>query len=332
MTDIDRLPSLQAMLVALEDAACFAYLNGEIIAMNQAFEAMFGTASGSVFESLDPLLLQYAIAQVSQPAAHPDDITQPEHFASTTPSGRLVRVLVTPVLATSNRHQHVLITCKPLDTNVAWTSREGQFLQQFTEGVRAPLASIRAAIETMVSYPEMDATVAQQFKSIILEQATGLSGHLEDALARYADTFKSTWPLETMSGTVFLKRLQAHFNTHVDTPLRLSGLDTPIRLRIDSFALRHALAFLAQLIRNATHCEQFTCRLQRINTFAALDIAWRGASIRLSRLQNWETQPISLADTIVTTTLQEILARHRAEILTGNDEHFSYVRVLLIPT
>ncbi|MEM1126630.1 MAG: hypothetical protein AAGI71_08265 [Bacteroidota bacterium] len=336
-----RDPVVAALLTAFEEGALLCDLSGTIRQHNRRAVHLLASPRAeppatligqSAYAWLDEHLLRHALAEVARPRTHPDDQVEPALFAVAAPDGALFRVKVFPVEAQEGPLRQVILTMAPLAHWEQTESLEGQFLQEVIEGQRGPLASIRAAIETMVSYPGMDEAVAAQFQGIILEQTEVLSTHLSTSLEAYAESFKAAWPLETMSGATFLGTVQRHLAERLEVPVDVEPPAKPIRLRIDSFALTHAVGFIAQLTRNATHCEAFLCRLRPVEAFVALDLVWEGTPLRLARLKNWETQPIELEDTVVSTTLREILTRHRAEMWSSADDAHAYVRLLLVPS
>jgi hypothetical protein len=56
---------------------------------------------------------------------------------------------------------------------------------ELAEGVRRSVGAVRAAIETMEAYPDMEPEVEAQFRAIIAEEARRLSALVESAEARF---------------------------------------------------------------------------------------------------------------------------------------------------
>jgi len=213
-----------------------------------------------------------------------------------------------------------------------------RLLQELAEGMRDPLASVRAAIETMTEYPDMEEAVAAQFKRIILEQTVVLSQRLEQALDTYASVYRSQWPLDEMAGEDLLAMLHVRLDDVLDVPVESvlvgdEGGDRELmRVRADTHALSEAIVFLGQRIVNAAQCDHITLRIQRVRRFIALDLAWEGgATVSRERLRKWETETLNLGDTIISMTLREIIDRHDAEVWTqeGEDGQLPRIRLML---
>ena len=93
-------------------------------------------------------------------------------------------------------------------------------LQSFTEGTRSALASIRAAVEMLASYPDCGPDHRDRFIQIINEEVGRLSDQLHQLTADHADSLKTRWPLEEMLGIDVIDAAQRRIETRL-------GLDGP---------------------------------------------------------------------------------------------------------
>lgn len=249
------------------------------------------------------------------------------------PGGTAVRIRVFP-LDEDEAPRYVL----HLRPHVGRRTRDratDRFVQALTEGIRAPLASIRAAIETMTEYPEMEAAVAAQFQEIIREQAVALSRHLEAAVAQYAAETRERVPLELLSGQALLKIAAGAVRQAVEAavPVEAAPPEDLAWVRVETESLAGALRLLAGLVHNAVRPERFCLRLRQQGRLVALDLVWPGPPIRPERLRRWQEQPLTQPDAPVAPTLEEILDRHGAELWARQDaaSGTAYLR-LLLPT
>jgi DNA polymerase-3 subunit epsilon len=176
------------------------------------------------------------------------------------------------------------------------------------ETIRGPLASIRAAIETLTGYPEMDETVAAQFTTIIREQTVALSRQLEEAAAALAEATKARRPLEHVRA----ERLQAQ----VVEAVRATGVGAEAEpppdlvVRVEWPALERGVAHLATRLAHATRAETLTVRVGRAGGLAALDLGWRGATVLPERLDRWLDEPLTSEEGAAIESLREVLERH----------------------
>ncbi len=337
MSDPDRIsePLLAALLGATPHGLLVCDADGDVLLTNARAAAWLADADGAAIRTehpaadvLDPVLLSEAIEQVQ--AQVDEGHAQPRaDFAITTADDARLRVKITPIFETDGMPQRFLLQ---LTRSTAWDAlaqTPDRIIQDLTEGIRSPLASMRAAAETMVSYPEMDAAVAAQFKQIILDQAVQLSEHLDATLQSYSQHIKAHWALETMSAADLLDVLQRRLEAEHGVAVSVDGLGAPLTLRVDTYSLAEGFAFLTGLVLNAVRCEAFTLRLRVQGRFAALDLLWEGRTIRLERLRKWEARSLPLAANIVTLTLREVVERHGGEMWTQADDGHAYVRLLI---
>ena len=59
---------------------------------------------------------------------------------------------------------------------------------------------MRAAVETIASFPEMDKDKRDRFIGIISDEAEQLSARLDQTVGEFADSLRTEWPLEAMRG------------------------------------------------------------------------------------------------------------------------------------
>lgn len=269
----------------------------------------------SVFTFIDRALLADTLASLTQ---HSEAGCTGAVFATPLQADQLLRVHVSPVPVADDGTEHFVLHLRRMRP---WREVDGarhQFLQALSEGLRSPLASVRAAIETMTEYPDMNPSVAEQFKNIILEQAVILSERLDDALDEYAEAYRNRWPLSDMAGRDLLALLHAQLVDQVAVPIEVASPDEAdrklLRVRVDPQALAAAMLFLAQRVVNAVQCDRLTLGLQPVERGIALDLKWTGEGVSRERLAKWTVEAIHVGDTIITMTLREILDRHRADV------------------
>ncbi len=285
----------------------------------------------SVLDVVDEELLAEVFEAVEEQRASGTDRPAVE-FVTAARADQLMRITVRPVPdGTGDRY---LVQCRPVRRWNEVEVKRQQVLQTLSEGMRDPLASVRAAIETMLQYPSMEGDVAQQFKKIIRDQSVALSEHLDDTLEAYARLYRSTWPLDEMTShdLLALMRRELADTLEADVDAATAGENQPeptLRLRIDPYMLRQAIAFLARRIVNATQSARLTLRLRSIRQFAVLDLGARGPTVTPERLRQWQAETLPLGDTIITMTLREIIEHHDGEIWARTDEEWSGVRVML---
>ena len=171
----NRLATLMAELAV---AVVVCNVDGRILLYNSAARAVLDDEAAvgigrSVFGMVDRDLLQHALARIEASATS-------SHLATTLHRGRVLQVRVAPVSGPDHEWTGFMLLLEDLTERMGASARRNDLLQEFTESTRASLGSIRAAIETVVGYPEMDATERQQFISIVRDESQRLGGQVEE--------------------------------------------------------------------------------------------------------------------------------------------------------
>ena len=200
-------------------------------------------------------------------------------------------------------------------------------LRELIEAMRSPIASIRAASETMSLYPEMDAAAASQFVSIIEQQTQILSRRLEASVDAYATAYREARPLDAMTGPSLRRLLADRLDQAIGVPVTEDGSgedaehdpaevrETPT-IRIDPPAILQMAEVLGRRVENAVRCERLLVAVRRVRGLVAVDLQWSGPQVSTTRLNDWKDERLSWGDTIVEMSVGEVLAHHAAQILT----------------
>jgi DNA polymerase-3 subunit epsilon len=147
------------------------------------------------------------------------------NFVATTPAGQLVRVQMAPVLGAesdgvvdaSRGITGFVLVVDNITRRIESGNRRALLLQTLTQGTRASLASMRAAVETIASFPEMATEARDRFVVIIGEEAQRLSAQLDEASREFADSLRTEWPLEDMRGADLIAAVRRRIESRVGT-------------------------------------------------------------------------------------------------------------------
>jgi DNA polymerase-3 subunit epsilon len=212
-------------------------------------------------------------------------------------------------------------------------SRRDQALHALTEGSRAALANLRAAVETLTAYPDMEPAQRERFIDVIAHEVQQMSERLDAHSAQQADALKARWVLEDMRGADLLAAAQqsiearAGLTVHTDAVARERSQD--LWVRADSFTLIHALAWLAARLHAEFGIRALQLRLTPAQRLAQLDLAWPAATAAPAALQGWEHEPMRLGETPGPLTLNDVAERHGGEVWFQRDDSLTCCRLLL---
>jgi DNA polymerase-3 subunit epsilon len=314
---------LAALMSELAQSVLVCNLEGRILLYNtratQLLETVHdaaGTNIGlgrSVFGVIERGLIVHALEQIQHQRQQTDDpLTRPpvSDFVTTLANGQLVRAHMVPILDSATALNGFVLTLEDITRNVETDSQRDALLQLLTQDTRAALANIRAAVETIWQFPDMNNAKRDQFTAIINDELQRLSQQLDRAEQGKSDHPGKRWQLEEMRGTDLIALLKRRIET---TSLHINTIDTPdtidatLWLKLDSYALTQSLAYLVQCIVSELNVSELHFRLQRADRLAHLDLTWSGNPLTLETLQAWENTALPLSGGTRLLTLNAVI-------------------------
>jgi len=284
----------------------------------------------SIFAIVDRNLLAHALESV-QARLEKSEADPNAQFVFTSRSGQFIRVRMAPVLATAGTTASddgpsakpqtavsgFVMTLENITHTFELDSTRDMLLQSLTEGSRAALANIRAAVETLSDYPDCEPVHRDRFIQVIREEARNLSGKLDKTTADYADSLKTRWPLEEMLGvdaiTAARRRIESLLG--LSTPAETEALDDSLWIKADSYTLVQALTYLAGRLKDEYEVREVYFNLSRHARIAELDLVWAGPVLSQQTLYGWEMDPMRIGGQDSPLTLRDVTERHGAEIV-----------------
>ena len=125
-------------------------------------------------------------------------------FVAPRPGGQLLSAHLVPILDHDRGLRGYILTFEDITRQFGSESRRGVLLQSLTEGQRSAIGGIRAAIETVLTFPEMDESGRQQFFEVIRDEALKVSQHLDRLEEEYGQELKRQLPVEEILGSDLL--------------------------------------------------------------------------------------------------------------------------------
>ncbi|PEN08002.1 hypothetical protein CRI93_06050 [Longimonas halophila] len=194
-------------------------------------------------------------------------------------------------------------------------------LRRLIESMRTPLASIRAAVETMQQYPQMGADAAAQFTDVIAGQGIRLTELIDDASTAYTAMYRTRRALEPMGGAALLTWTQTAVQEGTDVPVSTSQSPSALTVHLDPAMLRQGFAFVSDRFVHATRCTALTICVQRSDSVALLDLcAADGQTVTEARVERWKDATIPWGTTMMQLTLHALLDQHDAQLWVEQTE------------
>ncbi len=328
---------LAALMSELTQSVVVCNLDGRILLYNNRARLQFqvlGEGGGlvglgrSIFAVLDRHLIAHGLEQIRHRLAR-GSARPSAAFVTTTRAGQLIRVHMAPVLG-GDASESVparepliggyLLMLENITRNVEAERSRGLLLQSLTEGSRASMANIRAAVENLLEYPDMDAGQRNRFVGVIRDEATAMSRRLDQASTESAGTPAARWPLEDMLGADLLQAAQRRIERELDLRTEASEVASDLWLEVDSYTLLIALTWLAARLKETIGIRTVQFRLARDTRLAQLDLLWHGRLEDTQALAGWEHEAIDLPGESASLTLREVIDRHGGELWVQHDE------------
>jgi DNA polymerase III subunit epsilon len=335
---------LAALMSELSQSVVVCNLDGRILLYNNRARLQFQAvgegiqfSSGraliglgrSIFAILDPNLITHALDNIrhrlrrgsAQPVAN---------FVTTSQTDQLIRVQMAPVLGRLRTEVgkegseplldgYVLILDN-ITRSFELESQRDQMLQSLTEGSRASLANVRAAVENLLSYPDMETEQRDRFVGIIRDEVSVMGRQLDRTVTEFADALKTRWPLEDMLGVDLVQAARRRIEQKLGIPTKTEEVAEGLWVRVDSFALLQGLTYLVFRLRDEYKIREVRLRLAAEGRLAHFDVIWSGAVLGSQTLQSWEIDPMNVGGEVSPLTLREVIERHSGEIWFEREE------------
>jgi DNA polymerase-3 subunit epsilon len=247
-------------------------------------------------------------------------------FVTTAPAGQLVRVQIAPVpgadaetnteaaRSASEGITGFVMLLDNITRRIETGSRRDSLLQTLTQGTRASLASVRAAVETIASFPEMDNAARSRFIGIIGEEATRMSAGLDRAASEFADSLRTEWPLEDIRGADLITAARRRIEGRLGLPTKIEDVAESLWMKVDSYSLMQGITYLVSRLKEEFGIREVRFALGAAGQLAHLDLIWTGAPLGTETTMAWQTDSLELGGEASPLTLKQIMERHNAEI------------------
>ena len=252
---------LAALMSELSEGVLLCNAEGRILLYNEKAKALFGAAAQaqgalqglvglgrSVFALLDRDQVAHALDKLQSSLDQGVEFPA-TRFITNAVTGALIKAQMAPFLSAGGRIAGMVLTLEDVTELMGREAQRRSLLRAFAAGVRAPVASLRAAAENLVSFPEMNEARRAQFTEIVAAESRQLSALINDALSEYADALKAGLALEDMRAADLLSVARRRIEAVLGLPCALESVSDAIWIKVDSFALVEALAYLAGRLR-----------------------------------------------------------------------------------
>jgi DNA polymerase-3 subunit epsilon len=337
---------LAALMSELTQSVVVCNLDGRILLYNnrarlqfRALSAAPSVAAGaeliglgrSIYTVFERRLVAHALDSVQQRLAR--GVPSPSaQFVTTTRAGQLLRVQMAPVRGAGDAGiAGFVLVLDNITRAYDEESARDRLLHGLTEGSRASLASLQAAVE-LLDDAQLDAATRERFLGIIRDETRALSARVQQVAAQAAQGLATRWPLEEMLGADLVAAAQRRIEAALGLRAAADEVDATLWLELDSFSLLQALTYLAERLRDEHGIRLLQLRLTPAAPGRAhLDLVWSGPAMSTETVMSWETDPIRVGGEASPLAVRDVVQRHGGEFWFERERvrHQAFFRFLL---
>ena len=338
---------LAALMSELTQSVVVCNLDGRVLLYNNRARLQFKALSDapalaggaeliglgrSIYTVFDRQLVAHALENIQQRLQR-GAATPSAQFVTVTKSGQLLRAIMAPVRegeATDSPLGGFVLMLDNITRDYERDSAQDQLLQGLTEGSRASLGNLQAAVEVL-DEPGLDEGTRERFLAVVRDEAQAMARRIQEMAARSTQEVKTRWPLEDMLGAdlvaAALRRIEAQCGVRTGT----QEVDATLWLKVDSFALLQALAYLGRRLVDEFEVRALTLRLQPSSGRAQLDLIWSGQAMSTETVMSWESEPMRFGTEVSPLSVRDVMQRHGGEFWFERDRvrHQAFFRCLL---
>ncbi|MFV8834032.1 exonuclease domain-containing protein [Aquisalimonas sp.] len=259
-------------------------------------------------------------------AASGSELTAP-FVCSSADSRQMLHARMALILDNQDAITGHLITLVDISDDVALLARGDAIRLALTRDLRGIVGNVRAAAETITSYPDMDPDERRSFDDVILRESESLSSRVEELGQEIRGQLLGRWPMADIYTSDLVSCVQERLTDLAAAKINLVGM--PLWLHGDSLSLMQALECLIRAVHTETGATEFDIESLLADQAVYLDVRWRGKPLSAEVLERWLDTPCD--DDTSGPRMREVLERHDCEPWSqgGRQEHQAIVRLPL---
>ena len=308
---------LEALLRDLSDGVIACGSDRRILLFNDAaLRILDGQPELGLDRPLDRLIAREPIAHAfdalrearARGEATPAGGAREEFVCATADGARLLRCRMALILDQDDAPSGFVLDFSDATSRLGQIEQRELRLAHLIEELRAPVATLRAAVEVLEGErpPAPDQRAA--FIGVIARESATLSERLEALWQTSATLAADVWPMADL----FSADLVRWTNRRRAGGPELVPVGTGLWLHGDGYHLTMLLAALAPRIGEAASCAALDLEAHARGRRVELDLVWTGAPLPVGTLEAWLDQPLEPAPAGL--RLRDVLRRHDSEL------------------
>jgi len=309
---------LEAILRDLHEGVIICNLNHQILLYNHRALELLHISGGLglgrslfAFTNRQPFLhaLERLNNRIIEDRADERGLTSP--FVAFTSDGSVtLQCKMTLIVEADGKPTSYLLTFDDRTDELAELGRRDHLLRQATDGLRRPVANLRAAAEILVEEPPQGVDTRERFERIIHEESLALSARIEELTTEFREIIRGHWPMTDIYSANLLNAVVRRLREEKDIDAVMTGM--PQWLHGDSHILVELLHFVVHAVRDHEGASDFDLEATVSPANVNIDIRWTGEPINQTVVHSWMDQ--RLGEAISGITVRGVLDRHRTDL------------------
>jgi len=238
-------------------------------------------------------------------------------FVASTGSGDVsLQCKMTLLTDATSQPTSYVITFEDQTMELAELGRRDHLLHQATDGMRKPLANLRAAAEILSDDPPQDQKTRDAFTRVVRDESHNLSAAMEELSAEFRDIITGHWPMTDIYSANLLNAAVRRLREEEGIEAIMTGV--PHWFHGDSYTLLELLYFLTHAVQKISGVSAFDLEALAGDGVVYVDIMWTGSGVTETHLQGWLDQ--RLDEALGGITVRGVLDRHRTDLWSSKDD------------
>ncbi len=257
-------------------------------------------------------------------------------FLTSTKSGQLLRIHMAAIHGTDADYGDTrdltgfILTLENVTRAFEDDSNRGNVYRRLTERSESSLAATSLLVERLSQAPS-DLVNLQAIVRDLKGELANLRSNLASMAAQSASSSQVWAHLEAMQVADFLAVALPFMETRCQQPVKLLVSDEDAWLRVDSYSLLQAIAFLAGRVASEFDVKLFQLRLTALDGWGQLDLIWSGDAVSTETMMSWQLDAMQVEGGGSPLSVRDVLTRHggKLDVVRDRARHEALFRLNL---
>ncbi|MCF8107273.1 MAG: hypothetical protein K9K64_17485 [Desulfohalobiaceae bacterium] len=335
---------LGAVIGELPEGVVVCNLSGDILLYNQKAREFFPSSkmdststapSGylglgrSIYSLLDGYLLDHSLHDLEK-RLQEKDRPAVYNFMAKGAAEQLFKISMVTIRDEDDLISGYVLLISDLSQQMKIEQKTQDLLHRFLNRTQENVAGICSSIDELITNRDISEQEMKKNKNLICENVQILNGDLEEALSELPVAFKSQWPMQSIDIEKVFQILKQEAGKQTSITIHITGSMQKMLLRVELYTFIRGLLLLMHLLEYEHAVRDLTCVASVEEETLNIDLLWRGDPVGEHILDVWKQQTFLNGEQEGVLNVQDVLARHEAEIVSaqgygGN----SYLRLKL---